>query len=56
MIQLSQEVEALAKRLSAAQSLSIEEAIRLALEEGLIGPKLRYWPSWRTFHERVPSD
>jgi antitoxin VapB len=33
MIQLSQEIEALAKRLAAAQSLSIEEAIRLALEE-----------------------
>jgi antitoxin VapB len=33
MIQLSQEIEALAKRLAAAQSLSIEDAIRLALEE-----------------------
>ena len=33
MIQLSQEIEALAKRLAAAQSLTIEEAIRLALEE-----------------------
>ena len=33
MIQLSQEIEALAKRLAAAQSLTIEDAIRLALEE-----------------------
>lgn len=33
MINLSQETEALAKRLAAAQSLSIEDAIRLALEE-----------------------
>ncbi len=33
MINLSQETEALAKRLAAAQSLSVEEAIRLALEE-----------------------
>ena len=33
MINLSQETEALAKRLAAAQSLSVEDAIRLALEE-----------------------
>jgi antitoxin VapB len=33
MIDLSQETEALAKRLAAAQSLSVEDAIRLALEE-----------------------
>lgn len=33
MISLSQEIEALAKRLAAAQSLSVEDAIRLALEE-----------------------
>jgi hypothetical protein len=33
MILLFQEIEALAKRLAAAQSLTIEEAIRLALEE-----------------------
>jgi antitoxin VapB len=33
MINLSQETEALAKRLAATQSLSIEDAIRLALEE-----------------------
>jgi antitoxin VapB len=33
MIHLSQETEALAKRLAAAQRLSIEDAIRLALEE-----------------------
>lgn len=33
MISLSQETEALAKRLAAAQSLSVEDAIRLALEE-----------------------
>jgi hypothetical protein len=23
---------------------------------GLIGPKLRFWPSWRTFRECVLSD
>ena len=33
MICLSQETEALAKRVAAAQSLSVEDAIRLALEE-----------------------
>jgi antitoxin VapB len=33
MIHLSQEIEALAKRLAAAQSLSVEDAIKLALEE-----------------------
>ncbi len=33
MINLSQETEALAKRLAAAQSLSVEDAVRLALEE-----------------------
>jgi antitoxin VapB len=33
MINLSQETEALAKRLAATQSLSVEDAIRLALEE-----------------------
>ena len=33
MISLSQEIEALAKRLAAVQSLSVEDAIRLALEE-----------------------
>jgi antitoxin VapB len=33
MINLSQETEALAKRLAAAHHLSIEQAIRLALEE-----------------------
>jgi antitoxin VapB len=33
MINLSPEVEALAKRLAAAQSVSVEEAIRQALEE-----------------------
>lgn len=33
MINLSQETEALAKRLAAAQSLSVDDAIRLALEE-----------------------
>jgi antitoxin VapB len=33
MINLSHETEALAKRLAAAQSLSVEDAIRLALEE-----------------------
>jgi antitoxin VapB len=33
MISLSQEIEALAKRLAAMQSLSVEDAIRLALEE-----------------------
>ncbi len=33
MIHLSQETEALAKRLAAAQSLSVEDAIKLALEE-----------------------
>ena len=33
MINLSQETEALAKRLAAALSLSVEDAIRLALEE-----------------------
>jgi antitoxin VapB len=33
MIQLSQETEALAKRLAMAQSLSVEDAIKLALEE-----------------------
>lgn len=32
MISLSQETEALAKRLAAAQSLSVEDAIRQALE------------------------
>ena len=33
MINLSQETESLAKRLAATQSLSVEDAIRLALEE-----------------------
>jgi len=33
MVNLSQETEALAKRLAATQSLSVEDAIRLALEE-----------------------
>jgi antitoxin VapB len=33
MIQLSQKIEALAKRIAAAQSLSVEDAIKLALEE-----------------------
>jgi hypothetical protein len=33
MINLSQETEALAQRLAAAQRLSVEAAIRLALEE-----------------------
>jgi antitoxin VapB len=33
MINLSQETEALAKRLAAAQHVSIEDAIKLALEE-----------------------
>jgi antitoxin VapB len=33
MINLSQETEALAKRLATMQSLSVEDAIRLALEE-----------------------
>jgi antitoxin VapB len=33
MIKLSQETEALAKRLAAAQRLSVEDAIRQALEE-----------------------
>ena len=33
MINLSQETEDLAKRLAAAQRLSVEDAIRLALEE-----------------------
>jgi antitoxin VapB len=33
MIKLSQETEALAKRLAAAQSLPVEDAIRRALEE-----------------------
>jgi antitoxin VapB len=33
MIELSQETEALAQRLAAAQRLSVDEAIRLALEE-----------------------
>ena len=33
MIDLSQETEALAKRLAAAQGLSVEDAIRLAVEE-----------------------
>ena len=33
MIDLSQETEALAKQLAAAQSLSVDEAVRRALEE-----------------------
>ncbi len=33
MINLSRETEALAKRLAVTQSLSVEDAIRLALEE-----------------------
>ncbi len=33
MINLTQEIEALAKRLAAAQQLSVEDAIRQALEE-----------------------
>jgi len=33
MLQLSQETEALARRLAAAQRLSVDDAIRLALEE-----------------------
>ena len=33
MIKLSQETEALAERLAATQRLSVEDAIRLALEE-----------------------
>jgi antitoxin VapB len=33
MIQLSEETEALARRLAAAQRLSVEDAIRRALEE-----------------------
>ena len=33
MIELSQETEALARRLAAAQRLSVEDAIRQALEE-----------------------
>jgi antitoxin VapB len=33
MVNLSQETEALARRLAATQSLSVEDAIRLALEE-----------------------
>ena len=33
MINLSQETEALARRLAAAQSLSVEDTIRQALEE-----------------------
>jgi hypothetical protein len=33
MLDLSQETEALARRLAAAQSLSVEEAVRQALEE-----------------------
>jgi antitoxin VapB len=33
MIELSQETEALAQRLAAAQRLSVDDAIRLALEE-----------------------
>jgi len=39
MIHLSPETEALAKRLAAAQGLSIEDAIKLALEEkaGAVG-------------------
>ncbi len=33
MINLSQETEALAKRLAATQSLTVEDAVRLAVEE-----------------------
>jgi antitoxin VapB len=33
MIQLSQEIETLANRLATAQNLSVEDAIKLALEE-----------------------
>ncbi len=33
MVQLSQETEALARRLAAAQGISVEEAIKRALEE-----------------------
>jgi len=45
MLQLSQETEALARRLAAAQRLSVEDAIRQALEDRAraagIAPELR---------------
>jgi len=45
MLDLSQETEALARRLAAAQSLSVEEAVRQALEERArlagLAPELR---------------
>jgi antitoxin VapB len=46
MINLSQETEALAKRLAAAQRLSLEEAVRQAIEERArssgIEPRVRH--------------
>ncbi|ACK51354.1 Rv0623-like transcription factor [Methylocella silvestris BL2] len=41
MIHLSQEIEALARRLAAAQNLPVEEAIRRALHEKLRAAGLR---------------
>jgi hypothetical protein len=42
MINLSQGTEALAKRVAAAQSLSVEDAIRQALEARALDPSRRF--------------
>ena len=60
MLDLSQETEALARRLAAAQRLSIDEAIRQALEERARSAGL--WPAdadrdrkaWRI--EEIPDE
>ena len=60
MIELSQETEALARRLAAAQRLSVEDAIRQALEErarstGLAPANARRDRQvWRT--EEIPEE
>jgi antitoxin VapB len=45
MLDLSQETEALARRLAAAQRLSVEDAIRQALEERARGAGLALTPA-----------
>ncbi|MGO9487267.1 MAG: hypothetical protein ACLPX9_22265 [Rhodomicrobium sp.] len=60
MLDLSQETEALARRLAAAQRLSVDDAIRLALEERARSAGLapadarRDRQVWRT--EEVPEE
>ncbi len=56
MIQLSQETEALAQRLAAAQRLSVEDAIRQALEERARRQGIALAPELRKLGGRSPAE